>query len=63
MRTETNSVPNRVAESGSAFHFNADPDLAFHLNADPDLAFHLNVDPDSDGNLRPLVYKPFRASF
>ncbi len=53
MWTETNSVPNRVAESGSAFHFNADPDLAFHLN----------VDPDSDGNLGPLVYKPFRASF
>jgi hypothetical protein len=52
-------------------NFNADPDPAFHVNADPDPdpAFHFNADPDldpvphlSDGNLRPLVYRPSRAS-
>ncbi len=48
--------------------FNADLDPAFHFNADPDPVFHLNADPgpaplQSDGNLRPLVYRPFRALF
>ncbi len=51
-------------------HFHADPDAdpAFQSKSDPDpdLAFHTNSDPDpaplqSEGNLRPLVYKPVRA--
>jgi hypothetical protein len=29
-----------------------------HFNADPDPAFH-----QSNGNLRPMVYRPFRAPF
>jgi hypothetical protein len=47
----------------------ADPDPAFYFSADPDPAFHFNADPDpdpvhqSDGNLRPLVYRPPRAPF
>jgi hypothetical protein len=38
----------------------ADPDLAFHLNAvlDPNSTPH-----QSDGNLRPLVYRPSRVPF
>ncbi len=53
-----------------AVHFNADPEPAFPFNADtnPDPAFHFKVDLDpallqSDGNLRPLVYRPSRAPF
>ncbi len=60
-------VFGRVADP---HHLNADPDPGFHLNANPnpDLAFHSNADPDpaprqSDRNLRPLVYRPSRASF
>jgi hypothetical protein len=58
--------------SGSRFflsrHCNADPDPAFHFNVDPDPAFHSNADlvpapHESDGNLRPMVYRPSRASF
>jgi hypothetical protein len=52
------------------FHFNAYPDTVFRLNADPDSVFHLNGDQDpdpaprqSDGNLRPLVYRPSRSPF
>jgi hypothetical protein len=51
-------------------HFNADPDPAFHFNEDPDPAFYFNVDTDpnpaphqSDGNLRPLVYRPSKVPF
>ncbi len=56
------------ANPDPAFHFNADPDPAFHFNADPDPSFHYNADPDpaphqSDGNLRPLVFRPSRAPF
>jgi hypothetical protein len=50
--------------------FNTDPDPFFHFNADPDTIFHFNADLDlesaphqSDVNLRPLVYRPSRASF
>ncbi len=35
------------------FIFNADPDPDFHFNADPDPA-----PLESDGNLRPLIYRP-----
>jgi hypothetical protein len=51
------SFEGRVADP---HHFNADSDPAFHCNADPD------PDPvhnQSDVNLRPLVYRPFRAPF
>ncbi len=41
-------------------HFNADPDPAFHSSADPDPDPALH---QSDGNLRPLVYRPSRAPF
>jgi hypothetical protein len=58
---------SRVADP---HHFNAEPDPAFFFNAasDPDPAFHLNADPDpaphqSYQNLRPLVYRPSKASF
>ncbi len=36
-----------------------DSDLAYHFNADPDPGFALH---QSDGNLRPLDYRPSRAS-
>jgi hypothetical protein len=38
--------------------FKAGPDLAFNSNADPDTA-----QIQSDGNLRPLAYRPSRAPF
>jgi hypothetical protein len=51
-------------------HFNVDPDPepAFHFYMDPDPAFHVNAYPDpapyqSDGNLRPLVYRPSVVPF
>ncbi len=49
-------------------HVDADPDPAFHFSADADLDFHFDADMDpapypSDANLRPLVYRPSRASF
>ncbi len=55
-------------------YFNADPVPAFQVNADPDPVFHFNADAgpypapapafyQSDGNLRPLVYRPSRTPF
>jgi hypothetical protein len=50
---------SRASKEILYFAFNADPDpAAFHLNPDPDPASH-----QSDVNLRPLVYRPFRAPF
>ncbi len=56
--TKWTRVTIRIPDS--ALNFNADPERAFHFNADPE------PDPDpaphqSDGNLRPLVYRPYRA--
>ncbi len=55
------------ADPNPAFHDKSDPDPAVHYKSDPDPAVHFNADTDpvphqSDGNLRPLVYKPSRAS-
>jgi len=55
-------VTNRITSCGS------DPEPSFQFNVDPDLTIHFNVDLDpaphhSDANLRPLVYRPFTASF
>jgi hypothetical protein len=44
------------ARSADPYHFNSDPDPASYFNADPDLA-----PLRSDGNLRPLAYRPSRA--
>jgi hypothetical protein len=51
-------------------NLNSDPDPAFQINVDPDLVFQFNAVPDSDlaphqsdANLRPLVYRPYRAPF
>ncbi len=67
-RVGDTSYFNEVRYSDPAIHINADPDPAFNFNADPDPAFHVNADSDpaphqSDGNLRPLVYRPSTAPF
>jgi hypothetical protein len=56
------------AKVADPHHFDADPHPGFDFNADlnPELAFHSNADPhpapsQSDGNLRPLVYRPSTA--
>jgi hypothetical protein len=59
------SDTDRVADP---HHLDADPDPAFHFHADPDPDFHFYADPDPahhqmDENLRPLVYRPYRAPF
>jgi hypothetical protein len=60
------------ADLDPAFHLNgdADPDPAVNFNVDPgpDPAVYFNADPDpaphqSVGNLRLVVYRPFRALF
>jgi hypothetical protein len=49
-----------------AFDFDADPDPAFYYDTDPDPTFLVDVDPGPNqinANVRPLVYRPFTASF
>ncbi len=44
-------------------HSNADPDPSYHFDEDPDLTFRFNADQDAAPHLRPLIYRPPRASF
>jgi hypothetical protein len=58
-------VKTKVADP---HHFNADPDPTFLVNAEPDTVFNFHTDPNSaphlsNRNLRPLIYRPFRAPF
>jgi hypothetical protein len=49
------AVASRVADP---HHFNADPGPAFYFIADPDPS----APHHGDAHLRPLIYRPFRAS-
>ncbi len=61
-------TPTAVGRVSDPHHFTADQNLSFHFNAYLNPNVHFNVDPhpahyQSEEHLRPLIYRPSRASF